>query len=82
MLVVLPVNKRSVSLTCSVAPPVMFSVPVPPAEGTEEIVRVLESVLRRNPSHVGANHYYVHAVEASPTPERALPSAWSRACAR
>jgi tetratricopeptide (TPR) repeat protein len=46
-----------------------------PAEGTEEIVAVLESVLRRNPNHTGANHYYIHAVEASPRPERALPSA-------
>ena len=46
-----------------------------PAEGTEEIVRVLEEVLRRDPRHLGANHYYIHAVEASPFPERALPSA-------
>ena len=46
-----------------------------PAEGTEEIVRVLESVLKRDPNHLGANHYYIHAVEASPRPERALPSA-------
>jgi hypothetical protein len=46
-----------------------------PAEGTEEIVSVLEGVLRRNPNHTGANHYYIHAVEASPNPERALPSA-------
>ena len=46
-----------------------------PAEGTEEIVRVLEGVLRRNPDHTGANHYYIHAVEASRHPERALPSA-------
>ncbi len=46
-----------------------------PAEGTEEIVAVLESVLRRNPNHIGANHYYIHAVEASPHPEWALPSA-------
>jgi tetratricopeptide (TPR) repeat protein len=46
-----------------------------PAEGTEEIVRVLEEVLRRDPEHIGANHYYIHAVEASPYPERALPSA-------
>src|SRR5258707_13574323 len=43
-----------------------------PAEGTEEIVEVLESVLRRNPNHPGAIHYYIHAVEASPHPERAL----------
>jgi tetratricopeptide (TPR) repeat protein len=43
-----------------------------PAAGTEEIVAVLESVLRRNPNHPGAIHYYIHAVEASPHPERAL----------
>ena len=46
-----------------------------PAEGTEEMVAVLESVLRRDPQHTGANHYYIHAVEASPHPEWALPSA-------
>jgi tetratricopeptide (TPR) repeat protein len=46
-----------------------------PAEGTEEIVAVLESVLRRDPDHIGANHYYIHALEASPHPERALASA-------
>lgn len=46
-----------------------------PAEGTEQIMWVLESVLKRDPNHVGANHYYIHAVEASPNPERALPSA-------
>jgi tetratricopeptide (TPR) repeat protein len=43
-----------------------------PAEGTEEIITVLESVLRRDPDHMGAIHYYIHAVEASPNPERAL----------
>lgn len=46
-----------------------------PAPGTEEIVAVLESVLRRDPNHIGANHFYIHAQEASPHPERALPSA-------
>ncbi|MDQ3686311.1 MAG: tetratricopeptide repeat protein, partial [Acidobacteriota bacterium] len=46
-----------------------------PAEGTEDIVRVLEGVLKRDPDHTGANHYYIHAVEASRNPERALPSA-------
>src|SRR6266481_8986940 len=43
-----------------------------PAEGTEEIVAVLESVLKRNPNHPGAIHYYIHTVEASPNPDRAL----------
>jgi hypothetical protein len=46
-----------------------------PAEGTAEAVSALESVLRRNPLHSGANHYFLHAIEMSPTPERALPSA-------
>ena len=46
-----------------------------PAPGTEEIVATLESVLRRDPNHIGAMHLYIHAVEASPHPERALPDA-------
>ncbi len=46
-----------------------------PAEDTDEIVSVLESVLARDPNHLGANHYYIHTVEASLTPGRALPSA-------
>src|SRR5579864_4877697 len=35
-----------------------------PAAGTTEIVSVLQSVLKRDPSHLGANHFYIHAVEA------------------
>ena len=46
-----------------------------PAEGTLEIIAVLESVLARYPNHVGANHYYIHAVEASPHAAWALESA-------
>ena len=46
-----------------------------PAEGTEQIVATLEAVLRRDPNHLGANHYYIHAIEASPHPERALACA-------
>jgi tetratricopeptide (TPR) repeat protein len=46
-----------------------------PAEGTEEIVSTLESVIRREPKHLGAVHYYIHAVEASNSPERALAGA-------
>ncbi|HTR48451.1 MAG TPA: hypothetical protein VMM16_13800 [Verrucomicrobiae bacterium] len=46
-----------------------------PAENTLEIVSVLEGVLRRWPDHVGANHFYIHAMEASPNPEHALASA-------
>jgi len=43
-----------------------------PEAGTEEIVATLESVIRRDPNHLGAIHYYIHATEASPNPERAL----------
>ena len=46
-----------------------------PAEGTEEIVAALQSVLKRDPDHIGANHLYIHAVEASSHPERALEAA-------
>jgi tetratricopeptide (TPR) repeat protein len=46
-----------------------------PRPGTEEIVATLESVLKRDPEHPGANHYYIHAVEASTHPERGVASA-------
>ena len=46
-----------------------------PHDETKVLIAVLESVMRRGPYHPGANHYYIHAVEASPYPERALPSA-------
>ena len=46
-----------------------------PREGTEEIVATLEGVVKRDPNHMGAVHYYIHAVEASNTPERALAGA-------
>lgn len=42
---------------------------------TEEIVETLEAVLDKNKNHPGACHYYIHAVEASFEPERALPCA-------
>jgi tetratricopeptide (TPR) repeat protein len=46
-----------------------------PEAGTEEIVSTLESVIRRDPNHLGAIHYYIHSVEASRSPERALAGA-------
>jgi tetratricopeptide (TPR) repeat protein len=46
-----------------------------PEQNTEEIVATLESVIRRDPNHMGAIHYYIHAVEASRSPERALAGA-------
>jgi len=53
----------------------LWSLDGKPAPGTERIVSTLESVLRRRPDHIGANHYYVHATEASRDPGRALASA-------
>lgn len=46
-----------------------------PREATVEILATLEHVLEVNPNHPAANHYYIHATEASTTPELALPSA-------
>src|SRR6202521_555710 len=46
-----------------------------PREGTEEVVSTLESVIKRDPNHMGAVHYYIHTVEASASPERALAAA-------
>jgi tetratricopeptide (TPR) repeat protein len=46
-----------------------------PEIGTDEIVSTLESVIKRDPDHLGAIHYYIHAVEASSNPERALAGA-------
>jgi tetratricopeptide (TPR) repeat protein len=45
-----------------------------PYPGTETIVAQLERVLAKNPSHPGACHYYIHAVEAV-APEKAVPCA-------
>jgi tetratricopeptide (TPR) repeat protein len=46
-----------------------------PRPGTEEILATLERVLARRPEHPGANHFYIHATEASPHPEKALAAA-------
>jgi tetratricopeptide (TPR) repeat protein len=46
-----------------------------PKNRTADMLAALERVLERNPTHPGAAHYYIHAVEASSNPERALPSA-------
>jgi tetratricopeptide (TPR) repeat protein len=46
-----------------------------PRPFTSDVVSSLESVLKRNPDHIGAIHLYIHAVEASPDPKRAEPYA-------
>jgi len=42
-----------------------------PYTDTPEITSLLESVMKRNPNHPGACHFYIHAVEATKSPERA-----------
>jgi tetratricopeptide (TPR) repeat protein len=46
-----------------------------PVAGTLVIEARLEAVLKRDPHHPGANHYYVHVMEESPTPQAAVASA-------
>ena len=46
-----------------------------PQPGTDEIIATLDAVLKLNPNHPLANHLYIHAVEASPNPERASAAA-------
>jgi tetratricopeptide (TPR) repeat protein len=46
-----------------------------PEPGTEEILATLEAVLKLQVNHPFANHLYIHALEASPHPERALAAA-------
>jgi tetratricopeptide (TPR) repeat protein len=53
----------------------LWTVDGKPAPGTLEIQATLERVLAKSPAHPGANHYYVHTMEASLHPEQALASA-------
>jgi tetratricopeptide (TPR) repeat protein len=46
-----------------------------PRKGTKETLTILQAVLKDEPENSAANHYWIHAVEASPTPEQALHSA-------
>jgi hypothetical protein len=44
-------------------------------EGTKEALVILQGVMKDEPENSAANHYWIHAVEASPQPEQALHSA-------
>jgi tetratricopeptide (TPR) repeat protein len=46
-----------------------------PKPETEEILGALRSIMARDPNHPGANHFYIHAVEAGPNPEAGLAAA-------
>ncbi len=43
---------------------------------TKDAIDALESVLARMEDHAGANHLYIHTVEAGPHPEIGLPAAY------
>ncbi len=46
-----------------------------PRAGQKEALAILQTVLKEGPDNSAANHYWIHAVEASPHPEQALHSA-------
>lgn len=46
-----------------------------PKEWTPGVITLLEKVMKDYPNHPGAHHFYIHATEASNSPERALSSA-------
>ena len=46
-----------------------------PKEWTPTVIALLEKVMKDYPDHPGAHHFYIHATEASNSPERALASA-------
>jgi tetratricopeptide (TPR) repeat protein len=46
-----------------------------PREMVAPLVQTLETVLKKDPSHIGAIHLYIHAVEASADAKRAEPFA-------
>jgi tetratricopeptide (TPR) repeat protein len=46
-----------------------------PKAWTPELISVLEHLMKLHPTHPGAHHFYIHALEASATPEKALASA-------
>ncbi len=46
-----------------------------PKPSAKEALAAIESVLARVPSHSGADHLYIHLVEAGPNPEKGVPSA-------
>jgi tetratricopeptide (TPR) repeat protein len=46
-----------------------------PHARTDDIVRITEQVLARNPKHPGATHMYIHLMEGTATPEKAEQAA-------
>lgn len=53
----------------------LWSINGTPKPWTPLIREILEKILAKTPDHPGANHYYIHVMEPSPYPEKALASA-------
>ena len=53
----------------------LWSLDGTPAAGTQEVVARLQDVLAKDPQHPGANHYFIHTMEASQHPEAAIVAA-------
>ncbi|MFG0330872.1 MAG: tetratricopeptide repeat protein [Phycisphaerales bacterium] len=53
----------------------LYTIDKRPEKDTPTIVATLERVLTLAPHHPGANHLYIHAIEPSENPDRALPAA-------
>jgi tetratricopeptide (TPR) repeat protein len=52
-----------------------WTVELEPKGQTETFIAALEGVLEAHPDHPGAAHFYIHAMEAGPAPEKAVPCA-------
>lgn len=53
----------------------LWSIEGKPQVTTLELIQILEEAIALDKDHIGANHYYIHALEHSPNPEKALESA-------
>ncbi len=52
-----------------------WTVDLEPKGRNTEFITAIEGVLARHPDHPGAAHFYIHAMEAGPSPEKAVPYA-------
>ncbi len=53
----------------------LWTLDAEPKGRVDEIVATLERVMEIDEEHPGGSHFYIHAVEASSAPERAVPAA-------
>jgi tetratricopeptide (TPR) repeat protein len=46
-----------------------------PNQYTLEMISFIENAIKKHPKHAGLHHYYIHVIESSANPEKAIPSA-------